>query len=137
MSAELMNLEDPAAKKFGELLLASGLVTHTTLDDFIRNFCAAYPDKSLRLVDNFTLFLVQRKVITEWQARQLREGRFKGFFIDHYILAKHVRNEMVKPNEWYATYMAFDTESNHHVLLRFLRKLGEPSHPNSYEIIED
>lgn len=137
MSEKFVNFADSGANRFVELLLASGLIARPVLSRSLRDFCTANPDESYRSLDNLAMFLVRRNEITAWQADNLREGRSKGFFVDRYILAEHLRNELVGPKQWYATYVAIDTKSNRRVLLRFLRTIGQSQPTARFEVIEE
>jgi hypothetical protein len=137
MSENSKSFQNEDIQNFNKLLLASGLVSEEKLATLINDFLGPHPDNPpFYTVDDFSQFLVANKVITEWQADKLKEGRYKGFFIDHYILADHIRNDEVEDKKWYATYLVFDTQNNRYVQLRWLRSIGEPHPPKKYEIIE-
>lgn len=136
MSENFKDFQNEDIRNFKKLLLASGLVSEEKLVRFINDFWATYPDPSLHTVSDFSQFLVTNKVINEWQADNLREGRYKCFFFDHYMLVGHVRTGEVEDNKWYVTYLAFDIQKNRYVQLRFLRSIDESGPPKNYEIIE-
>jgi hypothetical protein len=73
---------------FSELLLASGLVNESVLRTLTNDFRAQVarqklPDESLT---TFNSYLVGSGFLTCWQCGMLREGRYKGFFLDEFKL---------------------------------------------------
>ena len=73
---------------FSELLLASGLLNTSVLRSLTNDFHGQVAsgkqiDTSLT---TFTSYLVASGFLTCWQCAKLREGRYKGFFLDDYKL---------------------------------------------------
>lgn len=62
--------------------------------------------------------LVQRGILTEWQCRMLRDGRWKGFFLDKFKLLRLLRDE-----EDVRVYLAEDTRSENLVEVAVLPRL--------------
>jgi len=73
---------------FSELLLASGLLNTSVLRSLTNDFhahiaCRKLSDTSLK---TFISYLAASGFLTCWQCAKLREGRYKGFFLDDYKL---------------------------------------------------
>ncbi|MEX2185711.1 MAG: serine/threonine-protein kinase [Pirellulales bacterium] len=76
-------------EKLVELLRRSNLADAARVDQMLDELASAsgsLPDEPERLAD----VLVERKLITRWQADKLLEGRHKGFFLGKYKLLGHV-----------------------------------------------
>lgn len=71
------------AKKFAELVVASGLVSQQDLT-------AAIADFSSGSVIELAAHLVGRNLLTPWQAEKLLQGKYKGYFLDDYKLVDFV-----------------------------------------------
>jgi hypothetical protein len=73
--------------RFVELVVRSGLATQEQVTELTKQF-----EKSQRFIKNsadiaaFSTFLVANELITAWQSEKLREGKFKGFFLDEFVL---------------------------------------------------
>ena len=80
-----------SVEKLLDLLKHSGLVENT---DQITKALVALKDESGGLLpgDPKTVadFLIEKKLITEWQSEKLLEGRYKGFFLGKYKLLGHL-----------------------------------------------
>ncbi len=131
MDTEFRDLDDELARRFAELLLASGLVPPLGLSGLLREFSAEHPDRSLRTADNLSAFVVMRKAVTAWQVEKLREGRYKGFFLDNYVIVDRVRIE-----ESGTIYLALDTTTKRRAFLRVFRSRREPGRPIRYDVVE-
>ncbi len=76
-------------EKLVELLRRSNLANAARVDQALDELAAdtgRLPDEPERLADA----LVERKLVTRWQADKLLEGRHKGFFLGKYKLLGHV-----------------------------------------------
>ena len=80
-----------SVEKFVELLKRSKLIEH--IDQLAKELAeikvqlgGKYPKDSRKLADH----LVEREVITAWQAEKILEGRHKGFFLGKYKLLGHI-----------------------------------------------
>ena len=80
-----------SVEKLLDLLKRSGLVENT---DQITKALGALKDESGGLLPGdpktVTDFLIEKKLITEWQSEKLLEGRYKGFFLGKYKLLGHL-----------------------------------------------
>ena len=80
-----------SVEKLLDLLKRSGLVENT---DQITKALGALKNESGGLVPGdpktVTNFLIEKKLITEWQSEKLLEGRYKGFFLGKYKLLGHL-----------------------------------------------
>ncbi len=80
-----------SVEKLIDLLKRSGLVENT---DQITQALGALKDESGGLIPGdpktVTNFLIEKKLITQWQSEKLLEGRYKGFFLGKYKLLGHL-----------------------------------------------
>ena len=74
--------------KFMTLALASGLVHFSQLRDACADFDTNRTDD--KTVDELCNLLVNLGLITRWQCDKLRQGKFKGFFLDGYLLLRQL-----------------------------------------------
>ena len=42
------------------------------------------------LITNFCRFLIDKNVVTAWQCDKLKAGKYKGFYLDDYVLLEQV-----------------------------------------------
>jgi hypothetical protein len=57
-------------------------------------------------LDKLCSHLVANGILTEWQCGKLRKGRWKGFFLDNYMIMDHIGKD-----ENRAYYLAEDSET--------------------------
>ena len=80
-----------SVEKLIDLLKRSGLVENS---DQITKALAALKEESGGLMPGdpktVTHFLIEKKIITQWQSEKLLEGRYKGFFLGKYKLLGHL-----------------------------------------------
>jgi serine/threonine protein kinase len=69
---------------FLDLVRRSGLVDDARLGEAV----ADWPEDSAPLPDELVQALIDRELLTSWQADQLRKGRHKGFMLGKYRLLK-------------------------------------------------
>ncbi len=83
------------ADGFSRVLLASGLVDETELAAIVADFRshAARDPKYGASLTAFTTYLVAKGIITCWQCAKLRNGQYKGFFLDGYKMLDHLRDD--------------------------------------------
>ena len=133
MSEQLPNGE---LEKFLNLAMRSGLLQSAGLAGAFERF-QRQPNllaKSDSIVGGFCEFLTQEGILTRWQCDKLREGRYKGFFLDNLKLLRHVGCV-----GQCAMYEADDTLQKRRVVLRVYpptvvpRKDGKPH----YEIVDE
>jgi len=68
------------------------------------------------------MHLVAQGLLTEWQAKNLLNGKYKGFFLGQYKLLEHVRNESLA-----RVYLAEDTGLNRACAIRVLPRSNSQS----------
>lgn len=74
--------------KFVELLQRSGLVRSEEIDSLRAEFPFTLTDQFA--VDEFCRELIDKGVLTTWQCDKLRQGKWKGFFVDGYCILRHL-----------------------------------------------
>ena len=73
------------------LIQKSGLLDDSRIDEAVDGFTKLVKTEgSPAIVADFQEFLVANEYLTRWQTKKLAQGRFKGFFLDHYVLLGHV-----------------------------------------------
>jgi len=103
-----------------ENLIASGLVTAEQLATCYSSM-EPTPDAGTHLNR-----LVQKRLITKWQAEQIFAGRYKDFFLAHYKLLRPLRDfEMVRYFE------AVDTQINRPVVIKDAPNMLESGKENA------
>ncbi|MBN1912472.1 MAG: hypothetical protein JW818_22310 [Pirellulales bacterium] len=76
---------------FCNVLAASGLLDEQQIESTFRDFQSTQGDgESTAAIHAFTSYLIDRGHLTRWQCRKLLDGRFKGFFMDGYVLRDYV-----------------------------------------------
>jgi hypothetical protein len=109
--------------KFLLLLFASGLLTFSEL----RDACAGFDVKRIddTSLDDLCQHLIAKNAITPWQVDKLRQGKWKGFWLDHYRLLSQTGRA-----ETETTYLAEEWPSGRQVALVVtppkVRKEGQP-----------
>jgi len=73
--------------RFVELIVRSGLATQEQVTELTNQFqTTRQSTKNSTDIAAFCTFLVANDLLTAWQCGKLREGKFKGFFLDDYML---------------------------------------------------
>jgi hypothetical protein len=96
-----------------EKIAKSGLVSTDYLQKTIQRLASNNQPASLESV---LKQLQHEGILSKWQAKQLRAGRFKGYFLQHYIVLKLSRPER---NTYYAEVL--DSNTGKYVLLKVTR----------------
>ena len=112
MTSRFFGVEVGDASEFCERLVASSLISPSRFGELLAEYSAAYSEASSRSTRTLSEFLIANRIITRWQVEKLLEGRYEGFFIDHYMLVGHVR-----AGEEYSTFAAIDTVTRQEVLI--------------------
>jgi len=112
MDSQFIGIEAEEARRFCQLLALSGLVSPDDLASLLRQYCHVNPEPSSQSASSLSCFLISRGVITAWQAEKLRDGRYKGFFVDNYLVL-----ERVAIYKKHTRFAALDTTTNRRVLL--------------------
>ena len=77
-------------------------------------------------------FLISSNRLTTWQCDRLREGRWKGFFLDQYKLLN-----CFEPDEDFSYYLAEEVATGKHVKMRIIPKSRAPQDGKiRYEVVE-
>lgn len=74
--------------KFLTCALASGLIGFSELRDACAGFDTSRTDDDA--VNDLRNHLAAQDTLTEWQCEKLRQGKFKGFFLDGYCLLRQL-----------------------------------------------
>src|SRR6266481_269281 len=105
-------METPlVADSFVALLQKSGLLPAERIDSALARF-ALREDAPAK---DFAWAFLRAGLLTRFQAERLLEGRFRGFFIDHYKVL-----EILGAGGMSCLYLAEDTESGDRVALKVL-----------------
>jgi serine/threonine-protein kinase len=109
MSGPITGLDD-----FCHVLAASGLVDPRLLTSLRRQFQAEHSlaEGSPEAARAFADHLIAKGTLTAWQSQKLCDGKYKGFFLDHYKLTGHVSVEQT-----YSRFLAEDTNTHQLVVL--------------------
>jgi eukaryotic-like serine/threonine-protein kinase len=107
-----MSADSPASAmdKFLGYCSLSGLLDFERVAEAYQAFHNERPAHST--VEDFCDFLVRQQILTTWQCDKLRNGRWKGFFLDHFKLL-----EFVSVGETTSKYVAEDLRTNRRVVL--------------------
>jgi eukaryotic-like serine/threonine-protein kinase len=90
---------------FLKLLVSSGLSNNKECDELLAGFREQSGDQySPDNLDSFCRFLIATNLFTEWQCSKLRVGKWKGFYLDNYLLL-----DQIGKDEEFAYYRARDT----------------------------
>lgn len=99
--------------QFTVLIVKSRICSESEARDAAESFAADCGNaKSAANVELFCEFLVATNRLTEWQCSNLRMGRWKGFYLDHYLLLDHVAKDSES-----SSYKARDTRDGKLVVL--------------------
>jgi hypothetical protein len=99
---------DPKAQEsFLELLRRSGLVEEPLLTQLLDEFANAQAHPFGISITSLTMMFVSRGLLINWQVAKLREGKSKGFYLDHLLVLDYLKSS----NE-YITYLARDRKRN-------------------------
>jgi hypothetical protein len=87
-------------------LLASGLLDRSAIEEACSGFDVAQG------LDALCSYLIAHGTLSEWQCGKLRNGQFKGFFLDNYRFVGRL-----SVDETGSTYLADDLSSGKRVAL--------------------
>ena len=107
-------------------LLASGLIGHEELLDALKSFHVRRDASDVpRLGDQ----LVATNLLTRWQCDKLRDGRYKGFYLNKFIIL-----DSVSPAD--AHYLAKERDSHRRVVLSIRRNPTWPEE-TEYHVVRE
>jgi serine/threonine-protein kinase len=98
-------------EQFLNLVMKSGLQSAADLKEYRMDFDAA-TSKSGDL-DRLCTHLVSRHVLTAWQCDKLRQGKWKGFFLDGYCLLGQIGKDDTS-----STYLCREVATHKYVAMR-------------------
>ena len=113
-------------RKFHGMVIASRLCAAGQISDAFNEFLEGIRAPSSKGSDvvAFCDYLVWQKILTRWQCGKLLEGRFEGFFLDHYKLL-----ERVKARARHPLFAAEDVNTAEKVLLAIIpNRLSKSGH---------
>ena len=83
------------------------------LQEFVETLGKSQLLRGSRLsIDDFSQLLVENGIITRWQCDKLLDKRFKGFYLDDYLILHQHRTDDER-----AYYVARNVETDEHVIL--------------------
>ena len=78
--------------EFNRTMIESGLISDgSVLADFLASIDES--DKIENSITGFTKFLIAHEVLTCWQCAKLRNGQYKGFFMDSFRILDHLGHD--------------------------------------------
>jgi hypothetical protein len=95
----------------------SGLVEESKLNELLEERRSTHADHTDDSVSSLSTMLVERELLTPWQAAKLRDDKYKGFFLDEFVLLDHLADD---------EYLARERAGNRQVVLRFIRPPEQP-----------
>src|SRR5688572_3283607 len=73
-----------------ELMVSSGLSNRPESDALVARFRASGESGSPDEVEAFCRFLISTNLFTNWQCSKLQAGKWKGFYLDNYLLLEQI-----------------------------------------------
>jgi len=115
--------------KFLELLQRSGLASPSE----VVSWCAEFPLSGTdeHAVDELCRHLTGKGVLTTWQCDKLRQGKWKGFFLDGYCFLRQIGKD-----ETSSTYLCREVDTERHVAMRITPPMLTPDGKIRYAIQE-
>jgi hypothetical protein len=82
---------------FVQFLSRSEVTTAQQAIEYVAQFNAEHPEaiKAQKALDKFCDYLICTGLVTAWQCKKLRLGRWKGFYMDNYLLLEQVPYDQV------------------------------------------
>jgi eukaryotic-like serine/threonine-protein kinase len=100
-------------QRFANLMVSSGLSNKVEAADLVSEFQEDCCDHgTLEAIDAFCDFLIARSQFTAYQCGKLREGKWKGFYLDNHLILEHVGKDHES-----SSYKARETRSGRLVVL--------------------
>jgi hypothetical protein len=115
--------------EFAPILVRSKLSTQEQAVDFVAKYHEQpKPGNLPDTLTAFCSFLVGEGLVTSWQCINLRNGQWKGFYLDHYLLLDKVYEDSKRRH-----YLARGTTDGAYVRLAISPSRGPEIH---YEMVE-
>jgi eukaryotic-like serine/threonine-protein kinase len=105
--------------KFLELVIRSGLLDSSVLRDVYLGFDTRRNDADS--LNQLCAHLIALKSLTPWQCEKLRQGKFKGFFLDGYCLLSRL-----SVDETTSTYLCKEVATGNRVAMAVTSPLLDP-----------
>jgi hypothetical protein len=119
---------DPALVGFVFNLIRSGILTEQQARELYREYVELGLPATL---SDCCDFLIKNGSVTAWQINKLKEGKWKGFLMDHYLLLEKVGN----PDE--LNFRARDTRDGSIVYLA-VTPMNQAKGPNiEYRVVDE
>jgi eukaryotic-like serine/threonine-protein kinase len=106
----------------------SGLVDEQRLNAAMRDLRVSHSNPSL---SDLCHYLSTHDILTEWQIGKLRNGQFKGFFMDGYKLLSHI-----VARETYSAFLAEQVDTGRRVALLITPRHLRPGPELQYRVVE-
>jgi eukaryotic-like serine/threonine-protein kinase len=116
-------------KRFKKLLVDSRLSNEIEADELDTVFQEESHKQNIpATVEMFCDFLIARKLLTRWQCDKLRMGKYKGFYLDNYVML-----EQSGKGADYASYKCRDARSGRLVTL-FIKPINQTGGRIEYRV---
>jgi hypothetical protein len=102
-----MAIDPEAQESFVATLKRSSLIEEPLLSQLLDEFGKSAAHPFADSITSLTMMFVSRGLLTNWQVAKLREGKYKGFFLDDLLLLDYL-----KSSKEYSTYLARDRKRN-------------------------
>ena len=102
-----MAIDPEAQDSFVAMLKRSGLIEETFLSQLLDEFKKSTVHPFADSITSLTMMFVSRGLLTNWHVAKLREGKYKGFFLDDLLLLDYL-----KSSKAFITYLARDRKRN-------------------------
>jgi hypothetical protein len=88
-------MQDDHLEPFVSLIRASHLIDDAQLNQCLTEFIQQYSDNDHHFakLDVFKEFLISRSLLTRWQCDKLSAGKYKGFYLEDFVLLDHLGTE--------------------------------------------
>jgi hypothetical protein len=126
--------DDRQFDKFLQLTVRARLIAPAKLETLLKRYREEFLPKK-KIPDTlalFSSFLVSAGVLTVWQCQKLREGRWKGFFLDDYFLL-----DRMSYSDDATHYLARCTKGGAFVELRVFPPSDPSQRKVNYEIVRE
>jgi hypothetical protein len=119
--------------KFLPLLVRSGLVSRDDLDSVVKSYRDEFlPSHHCHdTITALSTFLVCSGVVTCWQCDMLRRGKYKGFYLDHYVVLDSLGHDAD-----YSYFLARDSTTGEHARIALTPKARSKSSGIEYHVAD-
>ena len=124
-----MVIDPQAQDSFIALLRLSGLIEEAKLAKVLDNLAHSDSLPFGNSIASLTMMLVGQGLLTNWQVAKLREGKHKGFVLDHLLLLDYLCSSRDS-----LTYLARDQNRSVLCKVKVFRQISAEPPPYRYEI---